>query len=234
LRQRQAELKPPPAHAFFTSYAMVVGAAFLLAGISWVDQVAAAHLGTHAVAHLAYANRPVLLFAAFVTVAVANVALAGFTERAAKSDYARLKAQLRCGIWWIAAISAVALPLWGALSEPIVRLLYERGAFSAADTAAIGALQRWSLAQIPFFLVATLAWRMLNALRANATVLTATAVCFALNAALVVPLSGFAGVKGILAGTSAAFAVWAVVLVVSLERRLGSADRGRSEIAARR
>src|SRR5262249_52077734 len=34
LRQRQAELKPPPAHAFFTSYAMVVGAAFLLAGIS--------------------------------------------------------------------------------------------------------------------------------------------------------------------------------------------------------
>lgn len=223
LRHRQENRETPAAHGFFASYGLVVGAAFLLAGISWVDQAAAAHLGPEAVAHLAYANRPVFLFAAFATVAVANVALAGFTEHAARSDYARLKAQLRRGIGWIMAISVVALPLWGAMTEPIVGLLYERGAFSPADTAAVGSLQRWSLAQIPFFLVATLAWRMLNALRANATVLAATAACFALNAALVVPLVKLGGVKGILAGTTGAFAIWALILVLALRRRLNSA-----------
>jgi putative peptidoglycan lipid II flippase len=210
----------PAVRAFFLNYGLLVGAALMLGGVSWVDQAVAAHLGSDAVAHLAYANRPVFLFAAFATIAVANVALPGFTEYAARRNHNALRTQLTHGVLWIAAMSVIALPAWGLLTPQIVALLYERGAFSATDTATVSALQRWSLGQIPFYLVAALAWRMLNALQANGFVLAVTAACFAINLALTVPLAAMFGVRGILAGTILAFAIWCLVLVIGVRRRL--------------
>jgi peptidoglycan biosynthesis protein MviN/MurJ (putative lipid II flippase) len=205
---------------FFSEYGLVVGAALSLSFILWVDQAAAGHLGHEAIAQLAYANRPVFLFTAFATVAVANVALAGFAEQAAQRKHAVLKRQLTRGMTWIAALSAIILPIWGLFATELVALLYERGAFSAADTAAVASAHQWAIAQIPFYLVATLAWRMLNALRANGLVLGATAACSLLNWLLVIPLSEAAGIRGILAGTATAFAVWAATLVIGVRRLL--------------
>lgn len=210
----------PAVRSFFGSYALVVGAALSLSGVFWFDQAVAARLGAEAIAQLAYANRPVYLFCAFATVAVANVALAGFAENAASRDHAMLEKQLRRGIVLILAGSAVVLPLWGLFAREIVSVLYERGAFSSQDTASVSALQPWAIAQIPFYLVATLAWRILNALRANGIVLAATLGCCAANAVLVVPLAELAGVRGIFAATTVALASWAIVLVVATRRLL--------------
>ncbi len=210
----------PAVRTFFASYGMLVAAALLLSGVFWVDQAAAAHQGPQAIAQLAYANRPVFLFAALATVAVANVALPGFTEDASRKNHQLLRRQLARGIFWIGATSAIALPLWGLFAPEVVGLLYQRGAFTQEDTASVAILQRWALAQVPFYLIAVLAWRMLNALKANGVVMAATGACCAVNAALVIPLSEIFGVPGIFAGTTAAFALWSLVLVLAARRLL--------------
>lgn len=209
-----------PIRVFFQDYFLLVAAALLLSGVFWVDQATAARLGAESIARLAYANRPVLLFTAIATVAVANVALPNFTEYAAIRNRAELRGQLGRIALWLVAISVIALPIWALLAPQIVAILYQRGAFSALDAERVSDVQRWAIMQIPFYLLAVLAWRMLNALKANGVIVVGTAACFLVNLVLNPPLASAWGERGILAATSIAFAVWALMLVVALRKRL--------------
>ncbi len=222
LRLRDIVSTPDSARVrmFFRDYALLVAAALLLSGVFWADQATAAHLGAESIARLAYANRPVLLFSAIATIAVANVALPGFAEHAAKGNRPELRRQLGRIALWLGAISVVALPLWALMAPQIIAILYQRGAFSALEVERVADVHRWAITQVPFYLLGVLAWRMLNALKANGVIVIGTAVCFLLNLALNPPFASAWGEGGILAATSVAFAVWAFILVVALRRRL--------------
>jgi putative peptidoglycan lipid II flippase len=110
----------------------------------------ASFLPTGSVSYLWYADRinefPLGLFA----VAVATATLPTLSEYAAEKNHQAFKEILNYGlrIAWTESIPAM-VGIW-LLAEPIVRILFQRGEFSAASTiGTVGALQFFALG-IPF------------------------------------------------------------------------------------
>ena len=92
-------------------------------------------------------------------------------------------------------------------AEPLVRLIYERGAFTAQDTHLVAQVQRGLALQLPFYLASILVVRLISSLRANHILMfgaiISVTVNFTLNYALMRPF----GVAGIALSTSAVYLV---------------------------
>ena len=92
-----------------------------------------------------------MMIALASVVALGTVALAAASRRAAAGDAAGLDDVLRRGLrlnWLLAVPSGVGL---AALAEPLVRLVYERGAFSRDDTDLVAAAVRWYAIGVPMY-----------------------------------------------------------------------------------
>ena len=87
-------------------------------------------------------------------------------------------------------------------SEPLVRLVFERGAFTPETTAAVSEVQRWLLPQIPFYVLVMVGYRLLSALDGNALVLRIGALNLLMNVGGNLVFMHWFGVKGIAMSTS--------------------------------
>jgi putative peptidoglycan lipid II flippase len=102
-------------------------------------------------AALNYAFRLIHLPIGLVGVALGTVALAAASRRAAEGDRAGLDDVVRRGLrlnWFLALPAAAGL---AGLAEPVVRLLYERGAFGPDDAAIVVEAVRWYALGIVFY-----------------------------------------------------------------------------------
>jgi putative peptidoglycan lipid II flippase len=100
----------------------------------FVNTVLASMLVEGSVSWLAYAFRLMQLPIGVFGVALATVALPTVSRHAVTGDRVALRDTLAGAVRLVFALTLPAtFGLW-ALSEPIVRLLYQRGAFGAADT----------------------------------------------------------------------------------------------------
>jgi putative peptidoglycan lipid II flippase len=113
-----------------------------------------------------------------------------------------------------------------AASEWLVRVLFERGAFGADDTAQVTLIQQMYLIQIPFVMVGILGGRLLIAM-SKMYLLSIMAV---INLAVVVVgnlvLMRWLGVSGIALATSIMYIVSAAMIWVLVNRSLGAAIAG--------
>lgn len=117
--------------------------------------------------HIAYASRIVTTLAVFLSGGLAAVILPRMAEEVAAGELAALRATISQGIRLLWIVVAPALGLVVALAEPAVRVLFERGAFSSADSAAVASLLRvYALALIGLTL-APIAGRALFSLKAS-------------------------------------------------------------------
>ena len=119
-----------------------------------VDQALAARVGEGAASSLAYAGRVMALVLGMGAVGLGRATLHVFAEvhqqrRDALFRLALKWSALACGAGIVAAIL-----LWAA-APLAVGLLFERGAFTAADTAAVTHLLRIYTAQLPFYFATT-------------------------------------------------------------------------------
>ena len=128
---------------------MLAGQALLSVG-TVVDQVFAAHIGAGSIATLSYANRIVALVLGLGATVVSRATLPVFSQAHAKgsprvSRMAMHWAQLLFGL----GVAALIVSWW--LAPMGVRILFERGAFTARDTQAVAEVLRYALFQVPFF-----------------------------------------------------------------------------------
>ena len=114
-----------------------------------VDQWMAAYLDTGAVSILGYSNRLVVGLASLTIGTLSAALLPHFSRlysqgnlRSLRTDYS---AVLRLTVWGSIALSGI---VW-LLSEPLVMVLFERGNFTQADTAAVASLIGWLCLQFP-------------------------------------------------------------------------------------
>lgn len=128
---------------------MLLGQALMALG-PIVDQVFAARLGEGALATLSYANRIVALFLGLGATAVSRATLPVFSSTASReTNTAR-----RVAAHWVKLLFglSLAITLLGWVFAPVlVRLLFERGAFTPANSHAVVDVLRFGLLQIPFF-----------------------------------------------------------------------------------
>jgi len=100
---------------------------------------------------LSYGNRLIALLNGLGSLAVSRATLPVFSEIAALGEWARAR---RMALKWSGLMFAIgggaAAVCW--LTAPwIIKLLFERGAFTANDTVVVAAVFRWSLIQLPFY-----------------------------------------------------------------------------------
>lgn len=124
----------------------------MLAAASLVDTFFAARQGEGALAIYNYAYRGAALLLGLLTIPISRAVLPVFAQ--GSLDLLDGKARLRMACRFAAAAAGAGLLVacagWG-LADVAVRLFYERGAFTAADTAAVSAVLRMQIVQAPIY-----------------------------------------------------------------------------------
>lgn len=135
---------------------------FLQSLVGIVDQLFAAWLPQGSLSTFGYATRISGLFLALISTTIGRAVLPVFSSMAAENASDLLRASIKwAGIMFlIGFIVAIALYLF---ANPIVKILFERGAFLPSDTKNVAELLGFLAIQIPLLLVAQIFMQNLSA-----------------------------------------------------------------------
>jgi putative peptidoglycan lipid II flippase len=211
-----------------SQYLHLVLGALLMSSSLVVDQSMAASLGSGQVSIQQYGGKVVAVVLAVGAASLSTVLFPRFAHLIATRRYGDVQAMLRYYTRLIVLVSVPVVAILALFSEPLVRLLFERGAFTAQATAATSAVQLCLLPQIPFYVLAMLGARVLSALDGNAVVLRIGALNLAVNVVGNYVLMQWFGVRGIALATSLVYVVAALVTLLAIRVKLADAALPRS------
>ena len=206
-------------------YAPAVTGALLMGASAFIDPAMAAMLGSGSVSALNYGYKlPALVLSVGLTSLSAAV-LPSFSRLSAKENWDEMRRVLRS---YTGLLALVTIPLTGlliVLSKPLVRLFFEGGAFTAADTALVARVQIMFCLEIPFYSVAILYVRAISSLKRNDLILWGTPISVFANVVLNILFMTIIGLPGIALSTSAVLAISCLYLWIMLFRTLGQNER---------
>jgi putative peptidoglycan lipid II flippase len=197
----------PDLRAVLGQYAPMMAATFLGGGTSVVDQSMAAMLQPGSVAALNYANKVATVVTSIGVTGLGTAILPYFSKMVACNDWNGCRHTLKK---YSAVVFTASLPVTLILvffAKPIVRLLFQRGAFTSADTQLVSWVEICYAFQVPFAICGMLFVRFLSALRLNRVLMYSSAVNLLLDIILNVILVRVMGVAGIALATSIVYIV---------------------------
>lgn len=149
--ERPAFVRASPQWSWFwQGFGIMIAGQALMSFTVIIDQFYAVGLGTGAIATLGYANRVLSLILGLAAIAVSRATLPVFSQSAADgSAGAHAVAAWWARLMFLAGLAVMALSY--VLAPWAIRLLFERGQFSAADTAVVAEALRYGLPQLPFY-----------------------------------------------------------------------------------
>jgi putative peptidoglycan lipid II flippase len=207
-----------PMKEVIAQYLPMIAGAFLISSTDLVDQSMAAMLGSGSVSALVYGNRVVTFFLGIGSMAIGTAVLPHFSRLAAASDWKSLRHTLYTYGRLIVLIT-VPLALLGAyFSEPLVKVLFERGAFGSGDTQTVAQIQAFFLLQMPFYLLGILLVRLVSSLKANHILMWGAVISMLLNIVLNYLLMQWFGVSGIALSTTIVYLCSVLYLLYMLSR----------------
>ena len=190
----------------------------------FVNTLLATGLGTGAVSWLNYAFRLMYLPIGLFGVSIATAIVPLVSRHAAGGTTDGIRTTVADGLSLMLVLNVPATIGLAALATPIVQLLFERNAFTAADTAATaGALQLYAIGLVGYS-VSRIVAPTFYALGDSRTPVMVSIVSVLTNAALSMALSRALGFRGLALGTSLAALLSAALLVWFLRRRLGGIE----------
>ncbi|WP_072658890.1 murein biosynthesis integral membrane protein MurJ [Mariprofundus micogutta] len=179
-------------------------------------------LDTGAVSYLYYSDRIVQLPLALFGIAMSTALLPTLSGHLARGDQASAGEDLRSGLVWLTWITMPAVVGAFYLAEPIVMTLFERGAFTHADSIATAdTLKAYAVGLIAFCWVKLLASACYAGKDAKAPMRYA-AISVAVNIVLAVILMQFWAYVGLALATSLAAFVNVVMLYTRLTKTYGA------------
>jgi len=202
----------PDVHSVLRQYAPVLAGSVLMGSTTVVDQAMAAMLPSGSVAALSYANKIVGLIVAIGATALTTAALPYFSHMVAENNWDGCRHTLKR---FTALILAATVPLTLALmafSHPLIRLIFQRGAFNALDTDLVSRVQQCYFLQLPFYMCGMLFVRFLSSIRRNDVLMYGSAISLALDISLNLVLMRKIGIAGIALSTSLVYIVAFVIL----------------------
>jgi putative peptidoglycan lipid II flippase len=181
----------------------VFGSAIYLINMA-VSRLVGLSLNDSAVTVLNLATRLMELPIGVFAVAISTVVFPLIAKHAAVGDWPSLASAYRKGMRLILVINVPAAVGLTVLSVPIIRLLFQRGAFSAADTSLMQPVLAVYALGLPFFSFVNLVLRAFYAQKDTVTPVRAAVLSFVVNLALSLLLMGPLGTVGLaLAGNVA-------------------------------
>jgi putative peptidoglycan lipid II flippase len=106
------------------------------------------------------------------------------------------------------------------MSRPLVAIIFQHGAFTAADTARVATVQSCYLLQTPFYLIGILGVRLLSALKLNRALMWIGFVNAIVNIAADYAFMKLWGLPGIALSTSLVYVCAMIVVLVTVARAL--------------
>ncbi|MBP6012303.1 MAG: polysaccharide biosynthesis C-terminal domain-containing protein [Alphaproteobacteria bacterium] len=189
--------------SFWSGFWMIAVGQLILSATTILDQLLIAQLGTGAISELGYANRVLALILGIGTTAVARATLPVLSALRGEGGPVQTASKLAQALFAIGALSIV--PLWFA-SPWIIEILFERGAFGPAQTAAVTTILRIGLLQMPFYFASLVAVQVLAARQQYRGILQISVLNVAVKVAGNFVFIDIYGVAGVLVGTALMYA----------------------------
>jgi putative peptidoglycan lipid II flippase len=197
--------KHPALRQTIHQYLPALAGALVIGGAALVDQFLAATLGEGNVSALNYANKIVGLLLMMGSAGLGTAVLPHFSRLVAQEDWRSLHQTFRFYSRLVLAATAVLTLALIIVSEPVIRLLYQRGVFTAEDTQLVSRIQVFYLLQVPFYYLGILNVRLAAAYKANSLLLWTASVNLVVNVTLDVVLMRWLGVAGIALSSAGAY-----------------------------
>jgi len=185
----------------------MIAGAFIMSGTNLVDQTMAAMLGSGSVSVLSYGKKITTVAVGISSMALSAAVMPHFSRMVAARDWSGVRDTLKS---YVPLILLVTVPLAVILtlsSQSMVRLLFQRGAFTADDTLKVASVQSLLLLQLPFYVLGIFFVRLISAFKANHILMWGTAISFTLNIVLDYLFMRWLGVAGIALSTTIVYAV---------------------------
>jgi putative peptidoglycan lipid II flippase len=197
----------PELRLVFRQYTPALAGALILGASAIIDQSMAAMLKGGSVAALSYGYKVVGTITVLTSAALSTAVLPYFSQMVARKDWGGCRRTLTVYTYLVLLATVpvtVGLIVW---SKPLVRLLYQRGAFTATDTAVVSAVQISFALLVPLATWGMLFVRFLSSLHRNDVLAYGTGMNICLNVVLNVLLMRWLGVAGIALSTSVVYVI---------------------------
>jgi putative peptidoglycan lipid II flippase len=161
----------------------VIGSAIYLINIA-VSRLIGLSLNDQANSVLNLATRVMELPIGVFTIAIATVVFPLIARHAARADWVSLGVDYHKGLRLVLLVNIPAALGLALLSEPVTRLLFQRGEFTAGDTALMTPVLAVYACGLPFLSFTTVALRGFYALKDTVTPVRAAGLSFVVNLGL--------------------------------------------------
>lgn len=188
-------------------YGPMLTGAILMGSTAVVDQSMTAMLSSGSVAALGYANKVIGGTLSVGALALSTATLPYFSRMAAANDFAGCRHTLKRYSLLVVSVTVPFTLLIITFSRPIVRVLFQRGAFTAVDTELVSRVQICYAIQIPFYVCGMLFVRFISAIRRNDVLMYVSAINLFLDVVLNFALMRVWHVAGIALSTSIVYIV---------------------------
>lgn len=195
----------------------VFGSAIYLINMT-VSQAIGLQVNASTVAVLNLASRLMELPIGVFAVAVTTVVFPLISRHAAAGEWDNMAAAYRKGMRLILTINVPAAVGLFLLAEPVIRVLFQRGAFTSDSVAAMRPVLMVYAVGLPFLSFTNIVLRAFYAQRDTVTPVKAAVLSFAVNLTLSLVLMGPLGTLGLAAAGNVATVVQAIYLQVKLAR----------------
>jgi putative peptidoglycan lipid II flippase len=202
-----------------------LGIAGLLAtGSLVIDQAVAATLGPGAVSSLSFGTRVTLAIVFIGSLSLSSFVFPEFSKLILSQQFEEIR-ELVKRYTAIAFSACICLTLFVVVfSEPIIRILFQRGAFTEQDTLVAQRVQMLFVLQVPFNVPGVVLVKILSALGRNYVLMVFTAIMLIVNAIADIIFAQLIGVAGIALSTSFVFVITFSLLLAESNRVLKSRD----------
>lgn len=197
----------PETRALFRQFLPLLANDIVFGGMPLVDVAMAATLGNRQLAVLSYGNKLVLPILGISCMALATAIFPYFSRLVAEHDWHGLQRTLSAYTRLILAATVPLTVVLILLSTTIVRVMYERGRFTAGDTQAVSRVQTMLALMIPCYTLAVMYSRVLVSLRKSQLMLVSSVLVFAVNVIGDYVFKQLIGIQGIALATVANYAV---------------------------
>ncbi len=187
-----------------------------------VDQIMAAWLQPGSVAVLGFTDKICGMILAVTASPSCEVLFPYFADKVARQDWQGVRKQLFTSAILIVALALPAVLALILLAPQLVSLLFQRGSFTAEDSQRVAEVLRFAALQIPFYILGSLAARVVVAMQAPRFILIVSAFATVGNGLLNWLLMQSMGLSGIALATALVQCLSAVLACSFVLRKIHS------------
>jgi putative peptidoglycan lipid II flippase len=182
-------------------------AAMLMSSIPVIEQSIASRLGPGNIAMLNYSNKMLAVILGITATSLGTVVSPHFAQAIAKEDWQTVRLLLRKYTKLIFAFSIPAIAAVAVLSEPVVKLLFERGSFSHGATLQVSKLQIAYAFQMPFYILGFIYAPLIASLNASSIMVVGNLLSVSLTVLLNSLLTPHFGILGVAISSTGVYTV---------------------------